>query len=528
MKKNLLFPVLAGLIWISISPLPAAQKINIRVDPRIELLAVVQLLGKYDLINTFEFPYKHDINKHFSAYKGHPAVNEFTGMRAQGFSFDAPPTAVLHLSNPPELNINPPFTDYLIQRAGGKEKLERFIRNLRDFARKTRFKAFFKSHHRTYSQMVERVKKKLEGVDYIGILEKYYGMKQRSYNIILVPLFRGNYGPRVKHKDGNFDIFNIVSPLGIKNGLPEFGTVKYFEHLAWHEFSHSFVNPIQLQYQQQIDSCSSLFTPIANKMKQQAYDDWRITVNEHIVRAVTTRLNYITKGKETGDQALRNEKLRGFLYVEPLCKKLEIYEAKRDKYSKFTDFYPELIKVFRELSENPDKYSRYMLFTGNINEVASDKESVVLVIPTCERNKDIQDNIHAYVKKMHKMFYKGCPILTDKEALKKDLSNKSIVLYGTISGNLLLANYVKRLPVQIEADCITTKETYSGNHLRFITCWPNPKNPYKGMLIYTAQKAEDIAGINNVFHGPTDYVIADKTTILQAANYKKDKNKWSF
>ncbi|NIM16487.1 MAG: DUF4932 domain-containing protein [Candidatus Aminicenantes bacterium] len=528
MKKNLLLPVLAGLIWISITSPTTAQKINIRVDPRIELLAVVQFLSDYDLINTFEFPYKHDIKNHFSAYKGHPAVKGFAEMRAQGFSFDAPPTAVLHLSNPPELKINPPFTDYLIQRAGGKEKLEPFVKNLRDFARKTQFIAFFKSHHRTYSQTVERVKKKLEAVDYIGILKKYYGMKQRSYNIILVPLFKGNYVPRVKHKDGNFDVFNIVSPLGIKNGLPEFGTVKYFKHLAWHEFSHSFVNPIQHQYQQQIDSFSSLFAPIAKKMKQQAYDDWRITVNEHIVRAVTTHLSYMTKGKEAGDQALRYEKQRGFLYVEPLCKKLEIYEAKRDKYPKLTDFYPEFINVFKELSKSPDRYSHHMLFNGNINEVVLDKESVVLIIPTNERNKDIQDNIHTYVKKIHKMFYKGCPILTDKQALNKDLANNSIILYGTISGNLLSAKYIKGLPVRIKADRITAKETYRGNHLRFITCWPNPKNPYKGMLIYTAQKAEDIIGINSVFHGPTDYVIADKTTILQAANYKKDKDKWSF
>jgi len=71
-------------------------------------------------------------------------------------------------------------------------------------------------------------------------------------------------------------------------------------------------------------------------------------------------------------------------------------------------------------------------------------------------------------------------------------------------------------------------KVYQGTDLRFISAWPNPQNPKRGILIYTAQQAGDIVGINSVFHGPTDYVVARGTTVLKAYNYKKNKDNWSF
>jgi hypothetical protein len=49
-----------------------------------------------------------------------------------------------------------------------------------------------------------------------------------------------------------------------------------------------------------------------------------------------------------------------------------------------------------------------------------------------------------------------------------------------------------------------------------------------GVAIYTAQRAEDIVGINNVFHGPTDYVIARGTDRLEEDFYEKRDGEWSL
>jgi hypothetical protein len=102
------------------------------------------------------------------------------------------------------------------------------------------------------------------------------------------------------------------------------------------------------------------------------------------------------------------------------------------------------------------------------------------------------------------------------------------VAYGTVKGNLWIAKLMDKLPLKIASDRIEGDTAYSGVHLRLITAWPNPQNPKRGVLIYTAQQADDIVGINSVFHGPTDYVIAKSTEILKAADYKKQNGRWSL
>ena len=69
----------------------ARGSLNITVDPRIELLAVVQFLSGYGdrkgLITKYEFPYKRELMEYFSSYKNHHAVKLFTKMSTSGFWF---------------------------------------------------------------------------------------------------------------------------------------------------------------------------------------------------------------------------------------------------------------------------------------------------------------------------------------------------------------------------------------------------------------------------------------------------------
>lgn len=216
---------------------PPRRAVNITVDSRIELLAVVQLLSGYDkrygLITRFDFPYKQDVREHFSSYKNHPAVKLFDRMSADGFSFDAPPAAMLYLSKPPELTLELPFTKYLNGRAGGAERLKKLVELLRDFARETEFMAFFDTHRGAFQQMMANAQRKMGGINYAQTLQNYYGMSQNSYNILLAPLFTGGFGPRIERSEGKYDIYNILGPMNMENGLPAFGSEESFRHIAW-------------------------------------------------------------------------------------------------------------------------------------------------------------------------------------------------------------------------------------------------------------------------------------------------------
>ncbi|MEN6334494.1 MAG: S41 family peptidase [Phycisphaerales bacterium] len=172
-------------------------------------------------------------------------------------------------------------------------------------------------------------------------------------------------------------------------------------------------------------------------------------------------------------------------------------------------------------------------FRGPINAVGSSSPSTVLIVPTNESDKTAQQQIHAYVEAVRKFILekdpeRGVKVLTDSEALADGLSHSAISVYGTPQGNLWLAKYMRQLPVVIEPNRITTDRVHEGSDLRFISAWPHPSNPGLGMVILTAQRAQDVVGINGVFHGPTDFVVARGQTIVQSGSYFNKGGAWSF
>jgi hypothetical protein len=515
------------------TPQEEPRQLEIEVDPRIELLAAVQLLSgyndRYGLLTRYEFEYKSDMQEYFEPYRDHPVVELFDSMSARGFSFDAPPAAMLHVSHPPELAPQVEFTEEIVVRAGGAEQLAAFLDGLRNFATTSDFMTFFASQVPAIAEMVDRTEALAEGEDYIATLESYYGMRQNSYHIVLAPLFHhGGYGPKVERADGSHDLYNVTGPKGVVDGYPQFGSAENLRHVALHEFGHSFVNPTTESFRQEVARYESLYEPIREKMSAMAYPRWEVSVNEHIIRAVTTRMVYNREGQEEGDRVMEIERTRGFVYVPALAAKLELYEADRDRYPDFASFYPELIAAFEELSEL-DIVAEFGLdkFGGTINAVTEISTAVVLIVPTNEVDPEAQAKIHEYVTQVQQMLYKNVPIISDREALERDLSENAIVAYGTMTGNLWLAQLADDLPVRIEPGRIIADSVYPGENLRFITAWPNPYNPARGITVYTAQRAEDVVGINSVFHGPTDYVIAEGTERLREGYYTKDGT-WRF
>ena len=327
------------------------QSVNIRIDPRVELITIVQILSDYGeetgLLTKFDFGYKEDIFTYFDRFRDHDAVKNISKMWKKGFNFDVPHLVIIHYSNPPELEELAAIPERAIKRSGGRKKLDNFIAQLKDFAVKSGFKTFYDKRADYFKEIELSVKNKMENINYIKILEDYFQMRQKSYNIILALLSHpGGYGVARKGKDGTLDIYNITGPNNVTGDVPEFGSVKYFRHLCWHEFGHSFVNPLTAKNIKLVKKYSKLYKPVKEKMKKQAYGNWESTVNEHIIRAVTARLTYLNIGESEGDKQLEWEKERGFIYIDGLCEKLKKYEALKTDYSSFAEFYPELIKGF--------------------------------------------------------------------------------------------------------------------------------------------------------------------------------------
>ncbi|HKR02855.1 MAG TPA: DUF4932 domain-containing protein [Pyrinomonadaceae bacterium] len=332
----------------------ARRELKITVDPRIELLSVVQSLTDYFLINKDDTSYRRAVEKHFATFKNHPAVKLFSQMWRKGFNFQVPPSAMLYLSNPPELKLQRPFTDEIIKRAGGPERLDQFLQTLRDFARASDFNSFYRANKKSYERMVDGVRAKARTLDYIYVLESYYRIRQHSYHVMLMPLAQElGFGVNLKRDDGRLDLYQMIGRSAVKDGFPLFGQGGEItlQNLVWHEFSHSFVNPLSEKHRETLAKYATLYAPISKQMSEQAYSDWEHAVNEHVIRALTSRLAALEISTEVGERELQADKQRGFIYIEALAERLKEYESQPGKYPTFADFYPRLIEVFKEIQE---------------------------------------------------------------------------------------------------------------------------------------------------------------------------------
>lgn len=509
-----------------------ASTLSVKVDPRIELLGVVDLLsgGSHNWGGgpKLDYSYKSDVLKYFTQYKDHRVVSLYTEMSNADFTYDAPPTVMLHLSKLPCLELETPLDDMTFLRAGGRERLMEFLDALRDFSTQTKFVEFFKAHEPAYDSAVARVQVMIKGNDEVSTLENYFGTKCESYNLILAFLYSPGhgYGPRLEGQGGKgADVFIVYCPMGTEGGLPAYGDPAILRYMILHEFGHSFVNPVSDLFRSQLDLDSTLLRPIKALMQQQAYGNWIACVNEHLLRAFTTRLTCRSQSADSCRQTIKAELRHGFVYLEPLCRGLERYEETRDSFPTFKDFYPQLVAVFDGLKAEgaADR------FPGIIGNVFLGNSSTVLITPTNESDSTAQRKIQELAVMVRDKALRGGTILTDKEGLAQDLSQKSIIVFGTPSGNLWLAGIMNKLPFKIQPDKIVADTAYSGTHLRYITAWPNPHNAQLGMVIFTAQTAADIAQIARVFPKLTDdYAVANGDSILKSAFYKKDGSTWSF
>lgn len=502
-------------------------KLNISVDPRLELLCVIQGLSEYKQIQRNN-TYFNAIQSFFASSDDLQAVQITNELAGNGFTFDAPVTFMLYLTNPIDCEPSLPYSDCLIKRAQGEQHLSKYQKAIHEFALETEFNRFWDQNKSFYNRVIDLSASELSDIDWISALEKYFNDSHNSYNIIISPLLRGGYGPSVPAENSKKDLYACL-PLNWKgnDSIPYLDRSDFLFYL-WHEFSHSFVNPEVEKYPEMLERTSMLFKPIQDKMARQAYKNWMICINEHIVRAVNIRLTEKYIGKEEADLILKNELNNYFVYIEPLLAKLKEYEDKlKIENITFSDYVPDLLQVFDSISKTNYETFSDISFSGPINNVFQ-ANKITMIYPTNDVNNGQLEKTKKYVEAVHDRFFKQGLLIPDTVALKTDLSGCGLIVYGTIESNLFLKEHESQLPFKIKDNTIITDQTYFESGLRFITCLPNPQNKKLGMVVYTAVSDKDIPEINNVFHGPEDYILfINRDRVLKKGVYKKT-DKWEF
>ncbi len=336
---------------LAVVPAREEVQVDIRVDPRIELLLIVQhLTNDYakmtNLITRFDFAYKREIEEHFRPYDKHTVVMTYHHLFQRGFAFDAGPHAALRLTEDEHLALRAPFPEDILARVGGAEAFEEFRSQLADFAQASGFWTFFEQHKPFYEELCQSVRERLKPGDLVAALNAYAGLPVTNAHLVLFPMGHpGGFAAQIEPDNGGIEVFAIVGPGGAADDKPVFGA-SWHESLIIHEFAHTIVNPLADEHPEQVAKSAALMDPIREQMARQAYRNWRTIVNEHIVRALEARIALQRHGEEAMQQKIAEDVKRSFVHLPALCKALERYEADRASYPTLGTFYPELLAIF--------------------------------------------------------------------------------------------------------------------------------------------------------------------------------------
>jgi hypothetical protein len=232
-------------------------------------------------------------------------------------------------------------------------EIEELAREMAGFCKESGFAAFYEEHREFYMSLVDQAARGLAGRDYIREIETFYGAPQKAYTLVLVPLYgHVGYGPHLALKDGSREVFNILGPLNVKDGVANFAyDGPYFEEMQRHEFSHSFVNPLATKNTAAVERLSPLFRRMPEVALKGMCGDWEDCLNEQVVRAVTTHLAY-ADSRSSGDRALAGEKRQGAVLIDEILAGVREYASARDRYPTFETYYPVLLQRLEALLGN--------------------------------------------------------------------------------------------------------------------------------------------------------------------------------
>lgn len=334
--------------FLLVITLRAGAQIKVEVSETVELMSILSRTAGFPEYNMdLAGQYTKDTETWFAKYKDHSIIAYYQGLRKNHtIGYDAVMSMAVHLD----------IDNGKIKFLGEKSDLEKrwqnvdiddFVARLNRFYSDTHFHDFFEQHRAFYD---EEVKKKEPDMLLLFRQEwfaPFYGTDgTEQFRIIVGFTYGGNNNGVARHLKGQpRELFAICGYISNQQGFDA--------TILVHEFSHPFVNPL-------LDNAANtamiekvgrkLFQLSRYAIEEQAYNDWRIVINESIVRAAV--YIYLLDNKlvnRSTSQIMFNEMYReGFRWMPELVAALRNYSSNREQYKTLNDFYPEIARCLNK------------------------------------------------------------------------------------------------------------------------------------------------------------------------------------
>lgn len=341
-----------------------AQAIGPEVNENVELMSILARMAGYPEYNMdMAGQYTKDMDEHFKSQTKHPAVLYMKELRNRnGISYDAVMSMALHLNNRNgTFSLIDEEVPTLDKRWAKVDKAE-FMTRLGSFYKDARFNGFFNAHKALYEKGLEAYRENVMKYLDTDWYSAFYGKEPQENFSVIIGFCNGggNYGADRHIKGCKKEVFAIVGYYVDKDNRPMYSK-DYLPTLV-HEFNHSFVNylldeklyPNHVKDMEQ--AATSLFELSKWAMAKQAYGNWKIMINESLVRAsvICYMLDNNYKQEEVR-QELTNQIQRNFRWMPELVSLLRKYEKKQHKYGSFENFYPHIITFFADVAKKENE-----------------------------------------------------------------------------------------------------------------------------------------------------------------------------
>jgi hypothetical protein len=341
---------------------PAAQpKHDIAVDPRFELMGVIRQLSGLAKAGEGDADYRRRIDARFAAFRAHPAVELFKDLCATPVHEETCATILIYFGDPPELRLKDKAADiHYLNADGQREEMQRFLWEMRDFARASDFMAFFKQNAEYYGKAEAAARRDLGTIEPVADIEALLGIGLDSRSHYVLALLAAHTHsfivpyplPPASAGTKSFEVHTIAA-----DPLPS---------SVWQEPLYVFIDPSFYYFEKlNIPDPAAFYGPDIARCRAVSPE----CTKHYVVSAIVEHLNRKTQspGQAAGDYPDERDRR----YVKALSARLDEYERERKRYPTLWTFYPRLFSVFHELAY-PGKTSKLAVPADPAIRTASD------------------------------------------------------------------------------------------------------------------------------------------------------------
>lgn len=309
-------------------------KVQVSLDPRIELVAIICYLSGYEEYSKSQIvSYKSDVDTYFKPFRNHEALAYMKEIREKyQTGHNKPMNFAVYLTD--SLTPSVPFD----KLPGGfnpqwKEDTYYHLSALvKQFAQDTNFSKFFQSLNTKYAQDIRDIEKEVNSSINFDWFTSFFGeLPQHSNFRVIICLNNGNCSYGLSTLIGDTQtIYSINGALlnSEKISIDPFNII--------HELCHSFCNPIIDEFHSKLEATGKLVREdYLTRKHDKAYGSWESIFYETLVRASASC--YIKENNSAMAAWLNNseDKKKGFMWIVPvrnsflkLNKTTNLYESK--------------------------------------------------------------------------------------------------------------------------------------------------------------------------------------------------------